>query len=373
MSILIFEYNTKTLMPFFSNVNWKRLNCGSTKELIYFYKKQRESCMPDEASQKAVTPLLSVVLATKGNKTVLLERCIKSLQNQTFQQFEVILVYSIYPAALSKLFEDYNILTLKESGRTLGAARNLGVKNAKADIVVFIDDDAEAPVDWLSKIYSTFQEYPKLMCLGGAQLTPNDESKSNPLRFVEGSFLESQLGETVIIDRSAVGKIAGCNVAYRKMIFDKIGPLNEKLRSGEDWEFHIRLVENGCNLRCDPSISVWHHRQGLTHAFWNSSNMVSFFLSWKTLKYSRYEFLFASYYLSNFLFLVLLVTVFVSPIVFILLLALILLGHFTFTAIRTKVHDRRIFYYPLIVLFTLARILGFYFGIFKRVASKLHR
>ncbi len=328
--------------------------------------------MPDEVTKKAVTPLLSVVLATKGNKTVFLERCIKSLQNQTFQQFEVILVYSIYPAGLTKLFEDYNILTLKENGRTLGAARNLGVKNAKADIVVFIDDDAEAPVEWLSKMYSTFKAYPLLMCLGGAQLTPTDESKSNPLRFVEGSFLESQMGGTVILDRSAVGKIAGCNVAYRKTIFDKIGPLNEKLRSGEDWEFHIRLVENGYNLRCDPSILVWHHRQGLKHAFWNSSNMVSFFLSWKTLKYSRHESLFASYYLSNILFLVLLVTLFVSPIVFVLLLALILLGHFTFTAIRTKVHDRRIIYYPLVVLFTLARIIGFYFGIFKRVASKLH-
>jgi glycosyltransferase involved in cell wall biosynthesis len=327
--------------------------------------------MLDETIDETKKPLLSIILATKGNKPQLLERCIKSLQNQIFQQFEVILVYSIYPSELSKLFEDCHILTLKENGRTLGAARNLGVKFAKGDIVVFIDDDAEAPEDWLSKIYSTFQQYPSLICLGGAHLTPIEESKSNPLRFVEGSFAESQMGGVVILNRSAVGKIAGCNVAYRKMIFDKIGPLSETLRSAEDWEFHIRLAENGYDMRFDPRISVWHHRQGLKHAFWNSSNLVPFFLSWKTLKYSRYESFFASYYLSNFLFLVLLITIFISPLVFGLLLVLILLGHFTFTAIRTRVHDRRIMYYPLVVLFTLARITGFYFGILKRAISKI--
>jgi GT2 family glycosyltransferase len=327
--------------------------------------------MLDETIDKPAKPLLSIILATKGNKTQLLERCIKSLCHQIFRQFEVILVYSIYPAGLSKLFEDCNIFTLKENGRTLGAARNLGVKFAKGDIVVFIDDDAEAPDDWLSKIYSTFQQYPSLICLGGAHLTPIEESKSDPLRFVEGSFAESQMGGVVILNRSAVGKIAGCNVAYRKMIFDKIGPLNEKFKSGEDWEFHIRLAENGYDLRFDPHVSVWHHRQGLKHAFLNSSNMVPFFLSWKSLKYSRYESFFASYYLSNFLFLVLLVTLFLSPVAFVLLLALTLLVHFTFTAIRTRVHDRRIAYYPLVILFTLARIAGFYFGILKRIVSRV--
>ena len=133
--------------------------------------------MSTETTEKIAKPLLSVILATKGNKTTLLESCIKSLQHQTFKQFEVILVYSIYPSDLSKLFEESNIFTLKENGKTLGAARNLGVKNAKADIVAFIDDDAEAPENWLSKIYSMFQEHQSLICLGGAHLTLSRRAK----------------------------------------------------------------------------------------------------------------------------------------------------------------------------------------------------
>ena len=209
--------------------------------------------MQEETSIKADQPMLSVVLATKGNKTLLLERCLKSLQKQIFQDFEIILVYSIFPIGLNNLFKDWNLIAIKENGKTLAAARNLGVKQAKGDIVAFIDDDAEAPVDWLSKINSTFQQNPSLVCLGGPHLTPSEESKKNPLRFVEGVFAESQMRQPVT-DRGAVGKIAGCNVSYRKMIFDKVGPLNESLRSGEDWDFHIRLTEKGYSIRFDPTI-----------------------------------------------------------------------------------------------------------------------
>ena len=60
----------------------------------------------------------------------------------------------------------------------------------------------------------------------------------------------------VCLDRSAVGKIATSNATYRKSVLDKIGYLDEteKFKSGEDWEFNIRLAENDCALRFDPEI-----------------------------------------------------------------------------------------------------------------------
>ncbi len=227
--------------------------------------------------------MISVVVATKGNeRRGELDRCLKSLQEQTFREFEIVIVYSTFPEELKKYLETCNIRALKEIGKTLGAARNLGVKNSKGELVVFIDDDAKAPEDWLNKIYSTFQKFPNLACLGGSYLTPSKEFEESPLKFVVGSFTDSRRGEYISEDRSAVGKIAGCNVAYKKEVFEKVGYINEKYRSGEDWEFHMRLVENGYHLRFDPTMSVWHNRGGLKHTFWNSTRMVPFFLSWKT-------------------------------------------------------------------------------------------
>lgn len=314
---------------------------------------------------------ISIVLATKGNKLALLENCIKSLEKQTFQEFEIILVYSIFSKGLSEIIEKYNLFSLKDNSSTLGAARNLGVKHANGELVVFLDDDCEAPKDWLSKIDCIFQKYPMLFCLGGSYFTPPEEREKSPLKFVQGSFVESRMGGKISLDRSAVGKIGGCNVAYRKGIFDKVGYLDETLKSVEDWEFNLRLAENGYSLRFDPEIFVWHHRQGLKHVFWGGTKMVPFFPSWKTLRYAKYDSFFASFYLSNLLFLILFITLLFSPLVFILLLFFSLLCHFIFTAVRTKTHSWRIIYYPLAVLITLAMLTGFYFGLFKYVASKL--
>ena len=82
--------------------------------------------------------------------------------------------------SIRNLIETNKILVLKETYPTLGAARNLGVKNSRGDLVSFIDDDAEAPTDWLQKIYSIFHKYPSLSCLGGPNFTPQEDSDKSP-------------------------------------------------------------------------------------------------------------------------------------------------------------------------------------------------
>jgi glycosyltransferase involved in cell wall biosynthesis len=315
-------------------------------------------------------PEISVILATKGYKTELLERCIESLLKQSFKNFEIILVYSVYPESIRNIVESNNILALKETYPTLSAARNLGVKRARGDLISFIDDDAEAPTDWLQKIQSIFHRDLTLCCLGGPHFTPVEESNKSPLRFVEGTFLEAYL-QTTYHDKSAVGKIAGCNVSYRRMVFTKMGYLNEKLKTCEDWAFHLKLVENGYSLRFDPEVIVLHHRQGLKHLFQANSNAAPFFLSWKTLKFARHESLFASFYITNFICLFLLATLFVSLELFAFSFVFLLLSYILFTVVRTRTLTWRIIYLPLAILLSLARLAGFYYGLFRSLKLKL--
>lgn len=316
-------------------------------------------------------PAISIVLATKGNKLAFLKNCLNSLKSQTFRDFEIILVYTIYSEELEEIISLSHLRALKDDSSTLASARNLGLKHAKGGIVGFIDDDCEAPNDWLAKIYTKFQEYPNLACLGGAHLTPIQELKKNPFNFVQGSFVESRMGQKISIDRSAVGKIAGCNVMYRKKFFAIVGYLNEKLRSGEDWEFHIRFCEFGYNLIFDPKIFVWHHRQGLKHVFSNSSRMVPFYLSRRTLRYAKYESFFASFYITNIAFILLFILLFISPLIFCIFVIVLLLGQFSYAAIRTKTYSLRALYYPLQIVITVTQIIAFYFGLIKYLVAKV--
>jgi GT2 family glycosyltransferase len=315
-------------------------------------------------------PAISVILATKGDKVEFVRNCIESLKKQKFRNFEIILVSKKFPKQLEDLFESEHIEFLEEKGSTLGAARNLGVRNATGHLISFIDDDAEAPIDWLEKVSTTFSRFPSLSCVGGPHFAFKDESEKKSLKSVGGVFFEAHL-QNICFDKSAIGKIAGCNVTYKRSVFQDVGYLNETFRTCEDWEFNRRLVENGCSLRFDPEIWVLHHRWGLKHIFQGSTKSAPFFLSWKTFKLSRYESLFASFYLTNFLCILLLIILFISPIFFVLIFFSFFVGYGIFTAVRTKTYDRQIFYFPLAILFTLARIVGFYFGLIKTAAQKI--
>jgi GT2 family glycosyltransferase len=317
------------------------------------------------------TPAISVIVATRGDKLEFLKNCIGSLKNQKFRNFEIIVVSKRIPKELEDLFESEHIRFVEEKGSTLGAARNLGVINARGNLVSFIDDDAEASVDWLDKISMTFIRYPSLICLGGPHFTLQDKSEKNPLNYFQGLFFEGN-SKTTYFNKSAIGKIAGCNVTYKRSVFQEIGYLNEQLRTCEDWDFDRRLVEEGFSLRFDPDIWVLHHRQGIKHAFQGYARSAPFFLSWKTFKLLRYDSMIAYFYTTNFVFIFLLITLIFSPLVFVLLFFSLLGGYIIFTAVRTHTYNRKIFYFPLVIIFTAARILGFYFGLIKYAASKLH-
>ncbi len=252
----------------------------------------------------------------------------------------------------------------------MGLRRNLGVKHSNAALIAFIDDDAIASPDWLSNIYFLFSKYPDLACAGGPHITPKNEKKGRTMHLAEGTFAEILMGGKVIEGKPAVGKIAGCNVVYRKNVFEKVGLLNEKYRSGEDWDLHIRLCNNGNRIRFEPSVWVWHHRQGLKHAFLNSSKMFRFFMSWSTIKYARYESFFASYYLTNAVFVLLVILAFTSLQLFAAVFLVVFLGYFFFNFMQLQ-QKRSIVYFPLSLVFTLARIGGFYYGFYKYVVLRL--
>lgn len=319
-------------------------------------------------------PSISVILATRADKIELLRNCLKSLESQKFRDFEIIIVAKKFPPEIQYMLQTGEVRFVEEKGSTLGAARNIGVNNAKGKLISFIDDDAEASPDWLEKINSTFVQFPSISCLGGPHFTLQDKSEksqSKPLDFVEGLFFEGH-SQITYFDKFAIGKIAGCNVTYTKSIFEELGCLNERLRTCEDWDLNARLIEKGYTIRFDPQIWVWHRRQGLSHAFKGSSKSAPFFLSWRTIKLARYEPIIASFYASNLLFILLIATLFFSLYATLILFAASLLAYVTFNAVRTHTYNRKIFYFPLVVFLTAARILGFYFGLIKHANFKLH-
>ena len=91
-------------------------------------------------------PQVSVVLTTYYHRPDLLTRAIESVLNQTLTDFEFIIVNDGAPEGTKKILNNYanqdsRIKVIHQQNKGLGQARNLGVRQARAPYVAFMDDD----------------------------------------------------------------------------------------------------------------------------------------------------------------------------------------------------------------------------------------
>ena len=103
-------------------------------------------------------PSISVIIPVY-NCEEYLETCVDSIQNQTFTDFEIILVDDGSPDNSGKicdiLAEKYNnIIALHQENQGQAAARNNGVKIAHGEWLHFVDSDDLIHPQMLQSLYS---------------------------------------------------------------------------------------------------------------------------------------------------------------------------------------------------------------------------
>jgi glucosyl-dolichyl phosphate glucuronosyltransferase len=231
-------------------------------------------------------PAVSVIVTayTMDRYADMLE-LLASLQAQTLRNFEIILVLEKSQKLFDKL-QTYirekgyaNTRVLFNSGPGgLSYARNIGVNNAKGDILTFIDDDALASHDWLQEMITAFKSGNNIIGVTGPILPRwEDESMSwFPEEFYWVFSCTSQ-------DDGQPKKVRngyGTNMAFRREAFEKGGLFMTKLGAkgggekgkhelaGEDTEFSMRIREKtGKSILYHPGVMV-HHRAYLFRLKW---------------------------------------------------------------------------------------------------------
>jgi len=88
--------------------------------------------------------LVSVVIPTRNEEDAL-DKLLKSLSSQTYKNYEVVVVDGGSVDDTKKVAKEYGARFIKETGRykSPANARNLGVKEAKGDIIAVFDCDSE--------------------------------------------------------------------------------------------------------------------------------------------------------------------------------------------------------------------------------------
>lgn len=94
---------------------------------------------------------ISVVIPTYNEEKVISE-CVSSLLNQNFKDFEIVVVDDGSTDNTLKILDKFKVKILKQKHQGPAVARNLGAKEAKGKVLVFVDADMTFDSNFLRKL-----------------------------------------------------------------------------------------------------------------------------------------------------------------------------------------------------------------------------
>jgi glycosyltransferase involved in cell wall biosynthesis len=152
-----------------------------------------------------------------------LKASVQSVKDQTVQPLEIIVVIDhnkkLFERARSTFPE---IAVIENQGvRGLSDARNSGISIARGEIIAFMDEDAVASPDWLSRLSAPYSDA-RVMGVGGL-VAPYWIAQRPGWFPVEFNWVVgcSYLG--LPEERSIVRNMIGCNMSLRRSSFDNVG------------------------------------------------------------------------------------------------------------------------------------------------------
>lgn len=183
-------------------------------------------------------PSVSVILPTY-NRAIVLERAIGDVLKQTYTDLELIIIDSGTDDAEKIVagFDDDRISYYWQEPRGLGAARNLGIEKARADVVAFQDDDDEWQPEKLARQMAVFEQAPPEV---GVVYTGVWKVEDGERHYVPGEKVQPKEGD-VHEALLPYNFVSPQTVAARKRCFDLVGGFNETLPALEDWEMWLRI------------------------------------------------------------------------------------------------------------------------------------
>lgn len=195
----------------------------------------------------------SILLPTLGIRKQEVDRLFKSLNGQTYKDFEIVIVSQVNHDNINKLKEKWNELSInhieiEEKGISL--SRNVGIFECKGEWIILSDDDCWYPKDALETINKRITTYNADILLSQIY---DPESKQeykdypNKMKIIKNKFeLMSKSSIEIAIKKSKIEKG-----------FDKEFGLGAEYVCGEEVDFLLSNFKKCRTVYC-PDITVYH-------------------------------------------------------------------------------------------------------------------
>lgn len=215
------------------------------------------------------TPELSVILPVR-NEGAHLGAVLRQLTEQTLDadRYELLVVDGMSEDCTREVVAPFMAshpgIRILENPRGLSSsARNIGVKNARAPYVLFVDGHChvESP-RMLEAVCAAFARGER--CVSRPQPLIADENShyQKAVSLARSSWLGHYTGSKIYSeeDRHCSPLSAGCG--YERALYLELGGIDERFDAGEDLEFNLRVHKHGVEAYHAQDFAVGYHPRG---------------------------------------------------------------------------------------------------------------
>jgi glycosyltransferase len=181
---------------------------------------------------------ISIITATY-NRSELLERAIRSVMDQNFENFEHIVIDNMSTDSTCQILARHpHIITIREPDRNLYEAWNKGFRRMTGDVACILNSDDELPEGAFARVEAAFAADPDLdMVSGGVELCEHGKAGPGQMRLINAEPMlrlrEQDIGPGIPITNGRY---------LTRRLIDRIGAFDERYDLVSDRDFLLRVL-----------------------------------------------------------------------------------------------------------------------------------
>lgn len=217
-------------------------------------------------------PFVSIIMPVFNREEVVLN-AVNSVLNQTYSDFELIIVDDASSDGTSELLRNINhgkirVLT-HETNLGSSYARNTGLNESKGDIIMYLDSDNEWDSKYIEAMVGAFIELPDADAVYSGQLIYDNCEEPTSMRF--GAFNKSLLHNANYIDINCF--------CHKRHVLDELGGFDENLNRMVDWDFILRISNSFKIYSIPVLLSKYYETRSDNRITTNTASNISLFNS----------------------------------------------------------------------------------------------
>lgn len=191
---------------------------------------------------------------------------IESVLNQTYENFEIILVDDSSTDNTPNIIKKYvqkhgdKLKYISQPNQGPSAARNNGVRNSTGDLIAFLDSDDIYVKDSLEKKIMKLKSDKELtLVYSDAFIIYESELTNYHYKKIVEKFYEGYVFPQLMVNNF----ICTSTVMLKKEVFNSIGYFNEKIKGVEDYEFWLKISKKDFKIGLvDEPLTYYRIRKG---------------------------------------------------------------------------------------------------------------